>query len=115
MCNLKFCCKASNTLVLGDFWQAVETLLQVGIGGDGIAHLSAEIVLIGSHIKVPGTGEAEKDGLGLAALPAPQSLVDGPPDERWADSRGGENGFPLGKEHRRLKNAGLPHQATASI
>ena len=79
MCNQKFCCEASNTLVLGDFWQAVEALLQVGIGGDGIAHLSAEVVLIGGHIKVPGTGEAEKDGLGLAALPAPQSLVDGPP------------------------------------
>lgn len=106
MCNLKFCCEASNTLVLGDFWQAVETLLQVGIGGDGIAHLSVEVVLIGGHIKVPGTGEAEKDGLGLAALPAPQSLVDGPPDS-VGGFRGGENGFPLGKEHRRLKNAGL--------
>ena len=56
---------------------AVKALLQVGIGGDVVAHLAIVELLIGHHVKVAGAGQAKDDGLFLAGLLALEGLVDG--------------------------------------
>ena len=64
-------------LVAGEPGDAVKALLQVGIGGDVVAHLAIVELLIGHHVKVAGAGQAKDDGLFLAGLPALEGLVDG--------------------------------------
>ena len=56
---------------------AVKALLQVGIGGDVVAHLAIVELLVGNHVKVAGAGQAKDDGLFLAGLLALEGLVDG--------------------------------------
>ena len=64
-------------LVAGELGNAVKALLQVGIGGDVVAHLAIVELLIGHHVKVAGAGQAKDDGLFLAGLLALEGLVDG--------------------------------------
>lgn len=67
-------------VVAGEPGDAVKALLQVGIGGDVVAHLAIVELLIGHHIKVAGAGQAKDDGLFLAGLPALEGFVDGGAD-----------------------------------
>ena len=67
-------------LVAGEPGNAVKALLQVGIGGDVVAHLAIVELLIGHHVKVAGAGQAKDDGLFLAGLLALEGLVDGGAD-----------------------------------
>lgn len=67
-------------LVAGEPGDAVKALLQVGIGGDVVAHLAIVELLIGHHVKVAGAGQAKDDGLFLAGLLALEGLVDGGAD-----------------------------------
>ena len=67
-------------LVAGEPGNAVKALLQVGIGGDVVAHLAIVELLVGHHVKVAGAGQAKDDGLFLAGLPALEGLVDGGAD-----------------------------------
>ena len=64
-------------LVAGEPGDAVKAPLQVGIGGDVVAHLAIVELLIGHHVKVAGAGQAKDDDLFLAGLPALEGLVDG--------------------------------------
>ena len=66
--------------VAGEVGDAVKALLQVGIGGDVVAHLAIVELLIGHHVKVAGAGQAKDDDLFLAGLPALEGLVDGGAD-----------------------------------
>ena len=50
--------------------------MQVGIGGDVVAHLAVMEFLIGHHVKVAGAGQAKDDGLFLSGLLALEGLVD---------------------------------------
>ena len=59
---------------------AVKALLQVGIGGDVVAHLAIVELIVGNHVKVAGAGQAKDDGLFLAGLLALEGLVDGGAD-----------------------------------
>ena len=54
--------------------------MQVGIGGDVVAHLAIVELLIGHHVKVAGAGQAKDDGLFLAGLLALEGFVDGGAD-----------------------------------
>ena len=67
-------------LVAGEPGNAVKALLQVGIGGDVVAHLAIMELLVGHHVKVAGAGQAKDDGLFLAGLLALEGLVDGGAD-----------------------------------
>ena len=67
-------------IVAGEPGDAVKALLQVGIGGDVVAHLAIVELLVGHHVKVAGAGQAKDDGLFLAGLPALEGLVDGGAD-----------------------------------
>ena len=67
-------------LVAGELGNAVKALLQVGIGGDVVAHLAIVELLIGHHVKIAGAGEAEDNGLLLPGLFALEGLVDGGAD-----------------------------------
>ena len=67
-------------LVAGEPGDAVKALLQVGIGGDVVAHLAIVKLLIGHHFKVAGAGQAKDDGFFLAGLLALEGLVDGGAD-----------------------------------
>lgn len=67
-------------LVAGELGNAVKALLQVGIGGDVVAHLAIVELLIGHHVKVAGAGQAKDDGLFLAGPLALEGLVDGGAD-----------------------------------
>ena len=64
-------------LVAGEPGDAVKAPLQVGIGGDVVAHLAIVELLVGHHVKVAGAGQAKDDGLFLAGLLALEGLVDG--------------------------------------
>ena len=64
----------------GEPGNAAKALLQVGIGGDVVAHLAIVELLIGHHVKVAGAGQAKDDGLFLAGLLALEGLVDGGAD-----------------------------------
>ena len=64
-------------LVAGELGDAVKALLQVGIGGDVVAHLAIMELLVGHHAKVAGAGQTKDDGLFLAGLLALEGLVDG--------------------------------------
>ena len=66
--------------VAGEPGNAVKALLQVGIGGDVVAHLAIVELLIGHHVKVAGAGQAKDDGLFLAGPLALEGLVDGGAD-----------------------------------
>ena len=66
--------------VAGEPGDAVKALLQVGIGGDVVAHLAIVELLVGHHVKVAGAGQAKDDGLFLAGLLALEGLVDGGAD-----------------------------------
>ena len=63
--------------VAGEPGNAVKALLQVGIGGDVVAHLAIVELLVGHHVKVAGAGQAKDDGFFLAGLLALEGLVDG--------------------------------------
>ena len=65
-------------LVAGEPGNAVKAFLQVGIGGNVVAHLAIVELLIGHQ--VAGTGQAKDDGLFLAGLLALEGLVDGGAD-----------------------------------
>ena len=67
-------------LVAGEPGNAVKALLQVGIGGDVVAHLAVVELFIGHHIEIAGAGETEDDGLFLAGLLALKGFVDGGAD-----------------------------------
>ena len=54
--------------------------MQVGIGGDVVAHLAIMELLIGHHVEVAGARQAEDNGLCLAGLLALEGLVDGGTD-----------------------------------
>ena len=64
-------------LVAGEPGNAVKALLQVGIGGDVVAHLAIVELFVGHHVKVAGAGQAKDDSLFLAGLLALEGLVDG--------------------------------------
>ena len=92
--------------VLRDIGQGIESALQVGVGGDGVAHPAREVALVGGHVKVTGAGQAKEDGLGLAGLLAFQGFVHGPADG-VRRLRGGQDRLVLGKKDCRLEHLGL--------
>ena len=97
-------------LVAGEPGDAVKALLQVGIGGDVVAHLAIVELLVGHHVKVAGAGQAKDDGLFLAGLLALEGLVDGGADG-VAALGGGQDALDAGKLLGGFKHSGLLHAA----
>ena len=58
----------ASDLVAGELGDALQTLQNVLVGGDVVAHLAVVELLIGHQIEVAGAGETKEDGLFLAGL-----------------------------------------------
>ena len=86
----------------------IPVLLQFGIRGDVILHLTLMELLISHHVEVSRAGESEEDGLLLAGLLAFSGLVDGHPDGMGALGCGQDALHP-GKVLRSLEDLRLFH------
>lgn len=72
-----------------DFRQAVEASLQILVCRNIVRHTSLQISGVSGHIEITGTSQAEKDGLFLAGLLAPDAASSIAARIAWADSGAG--------------------------